>query len=424
MAAGAAKGGAAASENRLRTGKVRPAGKLNYSGTVHPALAIGEAPEPCREPALRCWRVRTDALFSYSLTPPAAACRLMAAGLEMRRDPFMASKAPISPAHHEWYPEDRSAPIAAINWNTIPDEKDLEVWDRLTGNFWLPEKVPLSNDIKSWNTLNELEQQTTMRVFTGLTMLDTIQGTVGAVSLIPDALTPHEEAVLTNIAFMESVHAKSYSSIFMTLASTPEINEAFRWSEENENLQNKGKIILDYYEGDNPLKRKVASTLLESFLFYSGFYLPMHWSSHAKLTNTADVIRLIIRDEAVHGYYIGYKYQKALEKLSEAERQEQKDWVFELVFELYENETQYTEDLYDALGWTEDVKRFLRYNANKALNNLGYEGLFPADECKVSPAILSALSPNADENHDFFSGSGSSYVIGKAESTEDEDWDF
>ncbi len=41
----------------------------------------------------------------------------------------------------------------------------------------------------------------------------------------------------------------------------------------------------------------------------------------------------------------------------------------------------------------------------------------------MNPAILSALSPNADENHDFFSGSGSSYVIGKAEKTEDEDWD-
>lgn len=27
-------------------------------------------------------------------------------------------------------------------------------------------------------------------------------------------------------------------------------------------------------------------------------------------------------------------------------------------------------------------------------------------------------------NHDFFSGSGSSYVIGKAENTEDDDWDF
>ena len=30
----------------------------------------------------------------------------------------------------------------------------------------------------------------------------------------------------------------------------------------------------------------------------------------------------------------------------------------------------------------------------------------------------------ADENHDFFSGSGSSYVIGMAVITEDEDWNF
>ena len=92
----------------------------------------------------------------------------------------------------------------AINWNKIQDDKDLEVWDRLTGNFWLPEKIPLSNDLPSWKTLTKDEQLMTNRVFTGLTLLDTLQGTVGAVSLIPDARTPHEEAVYTNIAFMES----------------------------------------------------------------------------------------------------------------------------------------------------------------------------------------------------------------------------
>ena len=314
--------------------------------------------------------------------------------------------------------------VTAINWNRVIDEKDAEVWDRLTGNFWLPEKVPVSNDIPSWGTLTPEEKQLTTRVFTGLTLLDTIQGTVGAVSLIPDALTPHEEAVSTHIAFMESVHAKSYSSIFSTLISTQEIDDAFRWSEENPYLQRKAEIVLDYYRGDDPLKRKVASTLLESFLFYSGFYLPMYWSSHAKLTNTADLIRLIIRDEAVHGYYIGYKYQKGLEKLSDEGRDELKGYTFELLFELYENEVQYTADLYDPVGLTEDVKKFLRYNANKALMNLGYEALFPREETNVNPAILSALSPNADENHDFFSGSGSSYVIGKAVNTEDDDWDF
>ncbi len=318
----------------------------------------------------------------------------------------------------------RLSRVNAINWNRLQDDKDLEVWNRLTSNFWLPEKVPLSNDIQSWNTLTQQEKQLTIRVFTGLTLLDTIQSSVGAPVLMEDARTPHEEAVYTNIAFMESVHARSYSSIFSTLCATRDVDDAFRWSEENPTLQMKSELILKRYRSDDPLMRKVASVFLESFLFYSGFYLPMYWSSHAKLTNTADLIRLIIRDEAVHGYYVGYKFQQAPAEETPERQQEVKDYAYELLLELYDNEVRYTESLYDEVGLSEDVKKFLHYNANKALMNLGFEPLFPSSVTDVDPTIMAALSPSADENHDFFSGSGSSYVIGKAVATEDDDWAF
>lgn len=639
----------------------------------------------------------------------------------------------------------------AINWNRIEDEKDNEVWKKLTSNFWLPERVPLANDVASWATLTPEEQETTMRVFTGLTLLDTIQGTVGATALMQDAVTPHEEAVYANIAFMEAfaggtqlltpsgwiniedvtydtqvaqydpntnelvftyptaisshfaeevyeivsnngnarqivsgghrvyleekakksnsckewvprvvkardlaevnlksahrrfrstgvapsgngmsvedrlkiaiqadgsfsgssprhtgekygtipvhfqlqkkrkidrlirladeagwkltvhpekrftlhvpmehvggrnkkfsdwwsldnvsrqwaeqfieesglwdghtlkggygvtyyttvkensdfyvavasmagyrsrttlrvddrsedfndtyvtnvsyskdtvnaqsvtvspvearhvyciqvpstflltrngespvvsgncVHAKSYSSIFSTLCSTREIDEAFRWSRENKHLNAKVEAIVSHYENLDPHKKKIASTILESFLFYSGFYLPLYWSSRTKLTNTADLIRLIIRDEAVHGYYIGYKYQQGIKDLTEIQKEQYKNFTYELLLDLYAIEVEYTQSLYDGLGLSEDVKKFLKYNANKALMNLGYEPLFPSDQTNASAAIMSALAPNANENHDFFSGSGSSYVIGKTEESSDEDWDF
>lgn len=318
----------------------------------------------------------------------------------------------------------RLSHVSAVNWNKIQDDKDLEVWNRLTSNFWLPEKVPLSNDIPAWQSLTPAQQQLTIRVFTGLTLLDTIQNTVGAPSLMPDSLTPHEEAVMSNISFMEAVHARSYSSIFSTLCQTKDVDTAYAWSEENAPLQKKAHLMLARYQADDPLKKKIASVFLESFLFYSGFWLPMYWSSRGKLTNTADLIRLIIRDEAVHGYYIGYKYQKGLEKVSESEREALKDFAFDLLMDLYDNELAYTEALYADSGWVDEVKAFLCYNANKALMNLGYEALFPVEMAEVNPAILAALSPNADENHDFFSGSGSSYVMGKAVETTDDDWDF
>lgn len=314
------------------------------------------------------------------------------------------------------------SPFKAINWNEIQDPIDNLVWQRLVNNFWLPEKVPVSNDIPSWNTLTPAEKTVTIRVFTGLTLLDTLQEEVGAPLLIPDAITPHEKSVLGNVVFMEGVHAKSYSSIFSTLCSTPEIKDAFRWSEESPFLQKKAEMISEHYRGDDKLKRKIASVLLESMLFYSGFYLPMHWASRAKLTNTADMIRLIIRDEAVHGYYIGYKFQRMLEEESEERQEELKAFTYDLVYALYDNECHYTESLYDDLGLSEEVKKFVAYNANKALLNLGFDPMFSQDEAEVSAAILASLSPNSDENHDFFSGSGSSYVIGKVEATTDEDW--
>lgn len=311
--------------------------------------------------------------------------------------------------------------VPPINWNRIQDPVDKDVWDKLTTNFWLPEKVALSNDINSWDTLTDVEKESTKKVLTGLTLLDTVQATVGAISLLPDAVTAHEEAVYTNIAFMESVHAKSYSSIFSTLVGSSDIDELFRWASEDEFLQKKAEIILSHYRGDDPYKKKIASTLLESFLFYSGFYLPLYWASKGKLTNTADIIRLIIRDEAIHGYYIGYKFQKSLPA---EKRDEYSEFTLRLLMELMDNEIKYTESIYDQIGLTEDVKKFLKYNANKALMNLGFDVLYPAEQTRASASVMSSLTPNSGETHDFFSGSGSSYVIGKHEETDDDDWDF
>lgn len=216
------------------------------------------------------------------------------------------------------------------------------------------------------------------------------------------------------------VHAKSYSSIFSTLCSTQQIKETFRWSEEQPNLITKEQIIQKFYEGQDPHRKKIASTLLESFLFYSGFYLPLYWASKAKLTNTADMIKLIIRDESVHGSYIGYKYQKNVEKLPQEQQEELKMETYSLLLELYDNELEYTRVLYDDLGLTEDVSAFLRFNANKALMNLGYDPLFPVEDTKANPAVMSALSLSTDTG-DFFSGTNT-YVLADNEDTTDDDW--
>lgn len=246
--------------------------------------------------------------------------------------------------------------------------------------------------------------------------------TVYAVQVPSTFLVTRNGPLTSPVISGNCIHAKSYSSIFSTLISSEEIRDIYTWANNNEYMIAKMNLILDRYVEEDPLKKKIASTLLESFLFYSGFFWPLYLSSRGKLTNTADIIRLIIADESVHGYYIGYKYQRAVEELDKETQDEYMLFTYELLQDLYDNEVKYTRDIYDQVGLSDQVLTFLRYNANKALANLGYDPLFPVSDTKVNPSVLSALSPNGGESHDFFSGSGSSYVVGKTENLEDSEW--
>ena len=311
----------------------------------------------------------------------------------------------------------------AINWNAIEDEVDKATWEKLTEQFWLDTRIPLSNDLVDWRSLSPDEQWVVGHVFGGLTLLDTLQSQDGMASLRQNIRTQQETAVLNNIQFMESVHAKSYSSIFSTLNTPAEIDEIFDWTNHNEHLQYKANKINDIYHNGSALQKKIASVFLETFLFYSGFFTPLYYLGNNKLTNVAEIIKLIIRDESVHGTYIGYKFQLGFNELPEAEQQQLQDWMYDLLYDLYENEEKYTNDLYAKTKWTDEVLTFLRYNANKALMNLGQETAFPDTADDVNPIVMNGISTST-ANHDFFSQVGNGYRLGQVEAMEDDDYSF
>lgn len=311
----------------------------------------------------------------------------------------------------------------SINWNQINDEVDKATWEKLTEQFWLDTRVPVSNDLPDWRKLDDKHKYLVGHVFGGLTLLDTVQSQDGMASLRRHVRTQHETAVLNNIQFMESVHAKSYSTIFSTLNTPEEISEIFEWSDSEEYLQNKANWIADIYKDTSadPLKQKVANVFLETCLFYSGFYTPLYYLGHNQLANTAEIIKLILRDESVHGTYIGYKFQLGLKERSQNEQDAVKDWLYDFLYQLYDNEEKYTKLLYDEVGWTDKVLTFVRYNANKALMNLGMDPIFPDTADDVEPTVINGISTTTS-NHDFFSQVGNGYRLGQVEAMSDDDY--
>ncbi|WP_182006250.1 class 1b ribonucleoside-diphosphate reductase subunit beta [Priestia aryabhattai] len=317
----------------------------------------------------------------------------------------------------------------AANYAEHEDNFTQMFLDQNKNQFWLPEEISLNSDLLTWKQLSKVEQDTYMKVLGGLTLLDTEQGDTG-MPLIGQHVKGHQRKALLNYMAMteNAIHAKSYSNIFLTLATMEEINDVFKWIKENRYLQKKAKIVVGLYrdikEGDelSLYKALVASVYLESFLFYSGFYYPLYFYGQGKLMQSGEIVNLILRDEAIHGVYIGLLAQEIFNKQTEETKEELKKFAQDLLLELYDNELLYTENIYDQVGLTHDVKKFIRYNANKALQNLGLDTYFPEDE-EINPIVVNGLSTKT-KSHDFFSMKGNGYKKAKVVPLKDEDFYF
>ena len=250
------------------------------------------------------------------------------------------------------------------------------------------------------------------------------------------------KAVINFMAAMENaVHAKSYSNIFMTFLPSKKTNELFVWGENNQNLQDIVNIIVGYYKdldranyerkysatyNEHEFKVKqykamVASVFLETWLFYSGFYYPLWFYGQGKLMQAGEIINLILRDESIHGLYVGKLAQELFESFDKDNQTALQEWLHNLLNELYAEQLQITKTIYDPVGLTSDVEVFLRYNANKALMNLGFEPYFEYEE--VNPVVLNGLNTET-KTMDNFSMKGNGYQKMMSESLKDEDFVF
>jgi len=319
--------------------------------------------------------------------------------------------------------------MKAVNWNTQEDMTNM-FWRQNISQMWVETEFKVSKDIASWKTLTEDEKNTFKRALAGLTGLDTHQADDGMPLIMLHTTDLRKKAVYSFMQMMEQIHAKSYSHIFTTLLPSSETNYLLdTWVIEEPHLKYKSdKIISNYHKlwgkeasiFDQYMAR-VSSVFLETFLFYSGFYYPLYLAGQGKMTTSGEIIRKILLDESIHGVFTGLDAQSLRNELSENEKQKADKEMYKLLEELYKNEVSYTHMLYDDIGLTEDVLNYVQYNGNKALSNLGFEPYF--EEKEFNPIIENALDTST-KNHDFFSGNGSSYVMGITEETTDDDWEF
>lgn len=316
----------------------------------------------------------------------------------------------------------------AVNWNKEDDNFTQAFWEQNVKQFWLPEEISVSKDLKVWAELNEAQRNLYKKVLGGLTLLDTKQANDGVPSMMSLTDDLQRKAVLSFMGTMEEIHAKSYSSIFTTLLSNLEIDEIFEWIKTEPTLQRKAELVLAQYKSTYTQRElflsMATSVFLESFLFYSGFFFPLYLAGQGKMMASGEIISLILRDESLHGKYIGLLAQEIYKGFSQEEKHHLLKEVKDIFLKLYNNEVEYVKTIYKGTNLEEQVITYMQFNANSAFENLGFEKPFEdITKESINPIVLNGLSTET-KTHDFFSVKGNGYQKGVYEELLDEDFKF
>ena len=261
-----------------------------------------------------------------------------------------------------------------------------------------------------------------------MTLLDTKQANDGVPSMMSLTDDLQRKAVLSFMGTMEEIHAKSYSSIFTTLLSNLEIDEIFEWIETEPTLQRKAELVLAQYKSTYTQRElflsMATSVFLESFLFYSGFFFPLYLAGQGKMMASGEIISLILRDESLHGKYIGLLAQEIYKGFSQEEKHHLLKEVKDIFWKLYNNEVEYIKTIYKGTNLEEQVITYMQFNYNSAFENLGFKTPFEdITKESINPIVLNGLSTET-KTHDFFSVKGNGYQKGVYEELLDEDFKF
>lgn len=303
-------------------------------------------------------------------------------------------------------------PFTATNWSDPEDHFSVTFYEKYTSQLWFPDEIPLTNDALVWQSLSDDERWVYIHASAGLNALDTLQGEVGMPTLRGLVDGHIRKATLQFQGMMEDIHARSYSLMNRTFLTSSQERDVFAWVTTQPQLQFKIHLIQGVFTDPDVSrlglwKKMVVSCMLETALFYSGFFYPLYLAGQGRMVAAGEIFNLIILDEALHGVYVALLAQEQFAAMSEAEQADARAWYRQTLHTLYQNELAYTELLYARLGLADEVKRFIRFNFNVLADNLALERAFPDEE--IHPVVRNGIRAQGT-THDFFSAKGSSYA--------------
>lgn len=299
-------------------------------------------------------------------------------------------------------------------------------WLKHEQSHWGHWEVPMSEDVKDWkkNLTNE-EKAFLTNIFRFFTQgdIDVADGYV--TNYMPYFPQPEVRMMLCGFAAREALHIAAYSHLIETLGMPESTYNEFL---EYESMKDKHDYFVDLSE-NNGTRESVAaniaafSAFTEGMQLFSSFIMLLNFPRHGKMKGMGQIITWSIVDETMHAESMIKLFRTYIEENLDIWNDDLKSRIYTIAENMVSLEDKFI-DLAFAMGpmenlEPEDVKKYIRYIADRRLISLGMKGIF---KVKRNPLLWVEEMINAPIHTNFFENRATDYARGALKGNWQEVW--
>ena len=276
---------------------------------------------------------------------------------------------------------------------------------------WLPEEVPLADDVKDWHrTLSNGERNLLTHIFRFFTQAD-VEVNNCYMKHYSQVFKPTEvQMMLAAFSNIETVHISAYSHLLDTIGMPETEYSAFL---KYQQMKDKYDYMQEFGVSTN---RDIAKTLAmfgaftEGLQLFASFAILMNFPRFNKMKGMGQIVTWSVRDESLHTASIIKLFRTFIHENPEI-------WDEEFQRELYVacetvlNHEDAFIDLAFEMGGIEglegrEVKQYIRYIADRRLSQLGLQ---PVYRIEKNPLPWMEEMLNGVEHANFFENRSTEY---------------
>ena len=291
---------------------------------------------------------------------------------------------------------------------------------------WLHSEIPMIEDVKDWkNKLTEQEKYFLTNIFRFFTQGDIDVAGGYVTNYLPHFPQPEVRMMLLGFAAREALHIAAYSHLIETLGM-PETtyNEFMQYEEmrkKHEYLNDPSNMQVD----TTSIARNIAlfSAFTEGMQLFSSFIMLLNFPRHGKMKGMGQIVTWSIVDETMHAENMIKLFRTYVEENREIWNDDLKSQIYTLATRMVDLEDSFI-DLSFRMGdmpdlSADDVKRYIRYIADRRLISLGLKGIM---KVKKNPLPWVEEIINAPIHTNFFENKATDYAKGALSGSWEEVW--